>query len=319
MATRRRILQSRPRALIVNRHEASQARDSGRRGPAQESGLSAHGDGPQSATVAANAAQAPAQAVPPLVPPLDPPLDPSGGTTRSYMSQDERNAQLLECGLRLFGQRSFVDVSIDDIAQAAGVSKGLMYHYFGSKRAFYTEVVRYAASKLAKAIAPDERRSGIENARHGLRAYFDFVAAHEDAYLALMLGGLGVDDLVQRILEETRQAIVLDILSGVGAAAPASAPLRAAVRSWLGAVEAAAVDWLAHRDVEVDILVKILSTSLFAQIVVAGRSAGTPIQFERASIEQFVAEVVSDSLLSQLSGKLAAGLRARITSARAKR
>lgn len=189
---------------------------------------------------------------------------------RSYLSRDERRAQLLAVGLLLFSTRPYEDVSIDDIAAEAGASNGLLYHYFGGKRALYTEVVRFAAGQLLESIVPDSSRSNAQNLRLGVAAYFSFCERHKDAYLALMHGGLGADPGVQSVLEETRQAIVGQILDQLGLATPPP-PFRMAARSWLGGVEAAAIEWLERPELNIDQLVDMLSAGLFGQMVVAAR------------------------------------------------
>ena len=88
---------------------------------------------------------------------MDEPLPSGEPGARARFSVDERRAQLLELGLRLFGDRSYDDVSIDDIAREAGVSKGLLYHYFGSKRVFYAACVEHAAASLLLANGADLR------------------------------------------------------------------------------------------------------------------------------------------------------------------
>ena len=64
---------------------------------------------------------------------------------RARLSTDARREQLVAFGVEMFSERPFDDVSIDDIAAAAGISKGLLYHYFPSKRDFYVETVRAAS------------------------------------------------------------------------------------------------------------------------------------------------------------------------------
>lgn len=187
---------------------------------------------------------------------------------RTYLPRDERRAQLLAVGLRLFSSQPYDAVAIDDIAREAGISKGLLYHYFGSKRALFAEVVRYAAGQLLVALSPDPARSGVENARAGLRAYLRFVDQHADAFLALMGGG--ADAEVAGTLEATRQAIVGQLLATAGVD-PTSPAHRVAARAWLGAAEAASVDRLRHRDVDEDALVDLLGASLFTHLLVAGR------------------------------------------------
>ncbi len=75
-------------------------------------------------------------------------------TSRARLSLDERRQQLLDLGLELFSQRPFEDISVEDIADAAGISRGLLYHYFPSKRDFYVAVVRVAAAELRALIEP---------------------------------------------------------------------------------------------------------------------------------------------------------------------
>src|SRR5687768_6253474 len=94
---------------------------------------------------------------------------------RQRLQIDERRAQLLELGLRLFAERAYDDVSIDDIAEEAGISKGLLYHYFGSKRDFYVATVREAAAQLQLRTEPDMTLPAAERARAGMEGYLGFV------------------------------------------------------------------------------------------------------------------------------------------------
>ena len=64
-----------------------------------------------------------------------------GASPRARLNEAERRAQLLALGRRLFTERPYDALSIDDIAAEAGISKGLLYHYFPSKRDFYVAVV----------------------------------------------------------------------------------------------------------------------------------------------------------------------------------
>ena len=184
---------------------------------------------------------------------------------RTYMAQDDRRQQLLAFGMRLFGEHSYEDVSIDDIARAAGISRGLMYHYFGSKRAFYTEVVRSAADQLIEALEPDPNLDNAHNLLRGLNNYFRFVDEHANAWVALMNGGLGTDADASSIIRDARARISHQIIDQMGESNPPPR-LRAAVWAWVGSVEACALDWLAHRDLDVPDLVSMLSQSLFSMV-----------------------------------------------------
>ena len=68
---------------------------------------------------------------------------------------DERRRQLLETGARVFTERSYDEVSMSDLAREAGISKGLLYHYFPSKRDYFGATLAAAAAELAAVTEPD--------------------------------------------------------------------------------------------------------------------------------------------------------------------
>jgi len=187
------------------------------------------------------------------------------------LSVEERRAQLLELGLHLFSTQPYDDVSIDDIAEQAGVSKGLLYHYFGGKRAFYMATVELSAQQMLAALTPQTDLDPAERVRSGLNRYLDFVEARADAFVALMRGGLGRDDEVSVVVDRTRQILAGRIVEGVATATEEQqALLRVAAASWIGAVEAASLDWLAHRDVDRDAVVEVLLGALMGSLMNAG-------------------------------------------------
>src|SRR5687768_16568016 len=129
--------------------------------------------------------------------------------TRIRLGNDARRAQLLELGMKVFAESTYDDVSIDDLARAAGISKGLLYHYFPTKRDLYLAGLRHVAGELLERtdvsklpLAPIERiRVGIDN-------YLTFVSERANSYIALMRGGIGSDPEVLRIVEASREALV---------------------------------------------------------------------------------------------------------------
>src|SRR5689334_8130279 len=123
---------------------------------------------------------------------------------KARLGLDERRAQLLRLGRDLFSVRSYDDIQIDDIAAAAGISKGLLYHYFGSKRGFYVATVEEAAREILEATQLDPSLPPPEKARRSMEVYLDFVEQHAGAYLALLRGGIGTDPEVARIVDRTR-------------------------------------------------------------------------------------------------------------------
>ncbi len=191
---------------------------------------------------------------------------------RARLGVDERRSQLLELGIELFADHSYDELGIDDIARAAGISKGLLYHYFPSKRDYYVEVVRGAAALLLERTGEATDEVSPESLHHGLDAYLDFVEHHARSYTALVRGGIGSDPEVVQVLEATRRTIAERILSKLSSNEP-SALLRAALRGWIGLVEAASLDWLERRDLPREQLRGLLAQMLLAALTAAASAA----------------------------------------------
>ena len=132
-------------------------------------------------------------------------ISPRAARERARLQVDERRSQLLELGLQLFAERNVDELSIDDIARAAGISKGLLYHYFPSKRAFFLEVVRAAAGHLVDRTSAAGTEVSPVALQDGLDAYLDFVEQNARSFVALMRGSNDPD--VLQIVETTRRSI----------------------------------------------------------------------------------------------------------------
>ncbi|HVV87784.1 MAG TPA: TetR/AcrR family transcriptional regulator, partial [Kofleriaceae bacterium] len=196
---------------------------------------------------------------------------------RIRLDNDARRAQLVTLATHAFSERSYDDVSIDDLARAAGISKGLLYHYFPTKRDLYVAGLRATADELIArtigAAAPE--LPPLERMRAGLDAYLDTVAGHARAFVALMRGGIGSDPEVAAVIENVRVTYVEQFLARAGDTPLVGIALdrpriRLAVRGWIGMVEATSIDWLASpgldratvRDFLVDSLVAVMQVAL---------------------------------------------------------
>lgn len=187
---------------------------------------------------------------------------------RKRLDLDERRGQLLALGRTLFGERAYDEISIDDIAEAAGISKGLLYHYFGSKRGFYVAIVRESADSLVEATEVGAELPPAERARAGLEGYLDFAEEHSAAFLTLLRGGIGNDPEVTELVDATRERILVRMLANMGQKNPRPV-FRLAVRSYLGLVEAATIDWLDRKAVDRDTLLRFLLESVYAIVTAA--------------------------------------------------
>lgn len=162
--------------------------------------------------------------------------------------RDGRREQLVAVGMRLFSERRYDAISIDEIAAEAGIAKGLLYYYFPSKRDFYLAVVRSAADQMSALVEPNESMLPLDRLVHSVDSYLSYVESHARGYATLLGGGVGSDDEVREIIDGTRARALERALGSLPLAGKPSPALRVAVRGWIGFVEGASLDWLDHGD-----------------------------------------------------------------------
>ena len=174
---------------------------------------------------------------------------------RTRMPPDERREQQLELGVRLFSTRSLDELSIETLSEEAGISRGLLYHYFGNKRDFHRAVVRKAADDLIRVTAPVQQGEPLERLARSLDAYVAYVEENYAGYTSLVRAAAGGDDDLRDIYEEARAALtdrifdepdsdrVLDALSVVDTPA-----VRLMVRGWSSMTEEVVIAWVRHHD-----------------------------------------------------------------------
>ncbi|MEU5434746.1 TetR/AcrR family transcriptional regulator [Streptomyces sp. NPDC020719] len=169
---------------------------------------------------------------------------------RRRMGVEERRRQLIGVALELFSHRSPDDVSIDEIAAAAGISRPLVYHYFPGKQSLYEAALRRAADDLAgRFVEPREGPLGARLLRV-MGRFFDFVEGHGPGFSALMRGGPAASAVgstsANAMIDEVRHAAYLQILAHLDVQDP-PARLELVVRSWVSLAESTALIWLDGR------------------------------------------------------------------------
>ncbi|MEU7579191.1 TetR/AcrR family transcriptional regulator [Streptomyces sp. NPDC041068] len=175
---------------------------------------------------------------------------------RRRMGVEERRQQLIGVALELFSHRSPDDVSIDEIAAAAGISRPLVYHYFPGKLSLYEAALRRAAEDLAERfVEPREGPLGVRLLRV-MGRFLAFVDEHGPGFSALMRGGPAVSaggacsidaaSTTNALIDSVRQAAYDQILMHLGITDP-PARLELVVRSWISLAESTALIWLDGR------------------------------------------------------------------------
>lgn len=161
------------------------------------------------------------------------------------LSVEERRSQLIDAALSLFAHRAPEDVSLDDVAEAAKVSRPLVYRYFpGGKQQLYEAALGSAAEELEQCF--DEPREGPRLARlaHALDRYLAFVDQHDTGFSALLQSGSVVEtSRTTAIVDGVRRAAAVHIHHHLGITDPGPR-LQMTVRMWITTVEAASLIWL---------------------------------------------------------------------------
>ncbi len=171
--------------------------------------------------------------------------------TRRRLSTEERREQLLSVGARLFAQKPYDDVWIERVAEIAGVSRGLLYHYFPTKRDFFAAVVRRESERMLRLTAAVPGLPVREQISTGLDAFLGYVESHAQGFRAFHRAEAAGDPLVREVYGAGLAAQERQILAALAADPDATDivrdadVLRLAVRGWLAFMVAVCLEWLA--------------------------------------------------------------------------
>ncbi|MDV6011250.1 helix-turn-helix domain-containing protein [Haloechinothrix sp. LS1_15] len=180
------------------------------------------------------------------------------------LEPDERREQILTCAIRLFGERPYAAVSTSDVAREAGVARGLINHYFGSKRGLYLEVVRRMVMVSDHNLPRPEgsMRQKVESVVDWL---LEAISAHGKTWVAVIgAEGVGDDPEVERILAEAdeRAAEYVVQVVGPGDIESHGEELRALIRAFGGMVKAAGREWITKQTLTREQVHLVLSRQL---------------------------------------------------------
>jgi AcrR family transcriptional regulator len=196
------------------------------------------------------------------------------GPAYSRLHTDERRRQLLEAGTRVFTEHSYDAASMADVARAAGISKGLLYHYFPSKRDLFVATLEAAAAELREITQPDPALPIPDQLVAVLDAYLRWIEEHADSYVKLLESATASDD-VRSYMAQMRASTVERMLGAIVRGGDPAA-VRTALHGFLWFIDGACLDWLAHRDLTRDQLRDLLAAA-FASAVGAAAQAGPKV------------------------------------------
>ncbi|MFM9443007.1 TetR/AcrR family transcriptional regulator [Streptomyces acidiscabies] len=173
-----------------------------------------------------------------------------GERVRRRLSTQERREQLLSVGARLFSESPYDEVWIEQVAEIAGVSRGLLYHYFPTKRDFFAAVVERESARMLRLTAAVPGEPVREQLSAGLDVFLGYVEEHAHGFRAFHRADSAGDQVVRRVYQRALAAQERQILAAL-AADPEFGPLfgerpevRLAVRGWLAFMTSVSLEWL---------------------------------------------------------------------------
>jgi len=194
---------------------------------------------------------------------------------RQRLDAGARRAQLIGIGLELIRTRPIDQIVLDEVIERAGISNGLLFHYFATKRDYQLAVVESAAAELLAAVAPDRSLGVLDQLRSGIEGYLRYVEEHPLAYRSITRSA-GSDEALLELVERIKDAIV-DLVAWPITRDP-DALLRLAIRGWIGGVEESALVWIRDRPCGREVLVDLLLRAGVHTFALAGRRPpGMPV------------------------------------------
>ena len=191
---------------------------------------------------------------------------------RRRLGVDARREQLLAVGMKFFSTQTYDEVWIEQIAEAAGVSRGLLYHYFPNKRDFYVAVTRAAVEEAGELTEPDPTLSPSDRLQAGIDAFLRYAEEHSQGFLTAYRGSVAGDVEVRAIVERARQrqtARILATVTGEGEAPPLQ---RQAIRGWIALAQNMTAEWLQQQEVDRAVMTEMLARTLAGVIAAAAQA-----------------------------------------------
>jgi AcrR family transcriptional regulator len=176
----------------------------------------------------------------------------------------ERREQLLEAAREVFGDRDYDQVSVDEVAERAGVSHGLVFQYFGRKRDLYVAAMLPLIEQFRWRIAPDLSLPPRERLESAIRAWAALMSEHPEGYQSLVTKAVGFKEIRDEL--ERMHASAVERIAGQLGVDPTRPEVQVGLRGWIAFMEASMLAWLETGGPELDRLVEIISEAFFATV-----------------------------------------------------
>lgn len=164
---------------------------------------------------------------------------------RTRLPPATRRDQILDAAGRLFAEHGYAGVSASEVAREAGITPGLLHHYFGGKRGLFEALVERLGPEAVEATRVDTDRTVRARTRSFAASWLDWVDVNHQIWLATA----GLDEnLIDAELRATVDGIRERVIDGLIADYPATlsdeAQIRLMLRSFLAFNRVVVRHWL---------------------------------------------------------------------------
>ena len=181
---------------------------------------------------------------------------------RTRLTPDERRAQLVALGVAHLADHPLDSLTVEELSTQAGVSRALLFHYFGSKQGLHREVVRTARDSMLHATEPIPELPPRERLRDTLARIVEFVRDHSGTFYSLVRGVASGDVEVRAVVEEARGEQAERIIAVFLELGAEDVPLlRIGLRSWIAFAEDVLVATAIGTDLPSETIVGFLERS----------------------------------------------------------
>lgn len=195
---------------------------------------------------------------------------------RTRLTPDQRRAQLVASGVAFLAEKPLDDLTMEVLSERVGVSRGLVFHYFGSRQGLHREVVITAAAALLDASVPRDDLDPRERLDDTLSRIVAFVREHRGTFFSLVRGVASGDPEVRSEVDRARDVTAGWVTDGFLELGSGDSPLlRVALRSWVNFAEEVLVELALGTEMPAAEIVAFLSRSAFGVLAsVVGEPAG---------------------------------------------
>ncbi len=125
-----------------------------------------------------------------------------GPVKRLRLQVNERRKRIIAVATELFSTHPYDEIGIEDIAKQAGMSKGLLYHYFPTKHDLYLDMLRDVTREIQEKTQVDDSIPAGERLHASLLSLFSLVESHRSLYISLFYSGIGTDVEARAIVDQ---------------------------------------------------------------------------------------------------------------------